>query len=240
MSTCEAARPAPFRCPTLAEVCAAIQALLPRGRAWQSNEGGPISPIVQGFAPETFAEPPFRIRGREQSVLYGFWLAIAAVVLFVNERLCALRLEFWCATQSETHDLWMAEYDLPNDCDPFPDLCQKVAAVGGTRCEYYAAIAARAGWIIDCQALGGDECGDSVGSSSVGCITVGSSRGAPILIVRVHLESSLAYTGALDVLPYAGNFTVGSSLACDPDISPLVCVIERIVHAHVAVIYERV
>jgi hypothetical protein len=30
----------------------------------------------------------------------------------------------------------MAEYGLPDGCDPFPDLCTKVAAIGGTRCEY--------------------------------------------------------------------------------------------------------
>ena len=103
-------------------------ALLPRGRAWSTHDGGPF--------------PGDR--------LYQFWTAVAAVFEYANQRMCDLRREFFCATESETNDAWLADYGLPDDCDPYPDLCAKVAAIGGARCEDYAAIAARAGWDIEC------------------------------------------------------------------------------------------
>jgi hypothetical protein len=142
--------PAPLQCRSAAEVLQAILQLLPRGRAWQSNEGGPRMGLVRAFDPGVFDDPPFPTQSRVQSIMLGFWRAVANCVTFILSRYCDLRLEFWCATHKETHDLWMAEYGLPDACDPFPDLCTKVAAIGGTRCEYYAAVAARAGWSITC------------------------------------------------------------------------------------------
>ena len=150
MSECEVALPAPLRCPTLAEVLASALKLLPKGRAWQTHEGGPAPPLDRGFNPGAFDNDAFSTRSKPGSTLFRFWKAVAACFTFVTQRLCDLRLEFWCATHKETHDLWMAEYGLPDLCDPFPDLCTNVAAIGGTRCEYYAAIAARSGWSISC------------------------------------------------------------------------------------------
>ncbi len=148
------------------DVLQSVLQLLPRGRAWQSNEGGPL--MLRAFDPGVFDDPPFQARRRTQSILLRSWRALASVVTFIPSRYCDPRLEFWCATHKKTHDLWMTEYGLPDACDPFPDLCTRVAAIGGARCEYYAAVAARAGWSIICADVTND-CGASAGNFQAGC-----------------------------------------------------------------------
>ena len=158
-------------CPLTDDNLPQLFALLPRGRAWGTHDGGPW--------PGT--------------VLYRFWRAVAAVFEFANARICALREEFFCATQTETNDIWMAQYGLPDGCDPFPDLCVKVAALGGARCDYFAAIAARAGWSIACidNQTG---CGGSLGFEEAGCFMVGGSYGvASEITIQVFLNSSPSY-----------------------------------------------
>lgn len=238
MASCEQARPAPLRCPSAHEVLQSVLQHLPRGRAWQSNEGGPLMGLVRAFDPGAFDDPPFQTRQRTQSTLLGFWRSISSVVTFILQRFCDLRLEFWCATHKETHDLWMAEYGLPDSCDPFPDLCTKVAAIGGTRCEYYAAIAARAGWTITCENILDTDCGASAGNAVAGCDVAGGVHAAGMLKITVNLHESPAYAGAFEALPYAGNFGAGETLACDPDITPLTCILDRVVHAHIAIVYD--
>lgn len=206
----------PFRCPTEDELLPQTLALLPRGRAWQTDDGGP----------------------RPGTVLYKWWAAYNAVLAYLYQRLCALRLEFWCQTHSETHAEWMADYGLPDPCDPFPDLCAKVAAIGGTRCEYYADIARRAGWSIECSEFF-NVCSAPAGCSYAGCTIVGFSRSINILIT-VHLPDSPAFTGRVHSLPYAGCFRAGQMLACLPSIEPLKCILERVVHAHVQIVYHLI
>ncbi len=245
MAECEAARPAPLRCPSPAEVLESALALLPRGRAWQSNEGGPVAEIVAEFSPDDFSSDDFATRSRRGSTLRKFWQAVADVFAFVNQRLCDLRLEFWCATHAETHDLWMAEYALPDPCDPFPDLCAKVAAIGGTRCEYYAEVAARAGWSISCDEL--IRCGTRTGArfARTGCARVGSRRWPSLLRVRVDMAASPAYvsSGLRRRKPRTGAFRAGRRLSCafDPtaiEIAPLECLMSRVVHAEILIQYE--
>jgi hypothetical protein len=238
MSGCEVAERAPFRCPTLAEVRASMLALLPRGRAWQSNEGGPQSGVAIGFDPGGYDNDGFATQYRKAAVLYQFWTAVAEVFSYVNDRLCALRLEFWCATQTETRDLWLAEYGLPDDCDPFPDLCTKVAALGGTRCEYYAEIAARAGWSITCVDRI-SSCGTYVGgrASKAGRARPGRRKGA-VLTIIVDLANSPKFTGPAHATAKAGRMKPGRRLSCGPDIGPLECLMARAVHAEIQVTYE--
>ncbi len=204
-----------MRCPTVDDITTQALALLPRGRAWRSHRQGP--------------EP--------ESVLWQYWRSVSEVFAFFTKRVCELRLEFWCATQSETYDQWMTEYGLPDLCDPFPDLCTKVAAIGGTRCEYYAFIAARAGWSIDCAVLDQD-CGDYTGEAEMGCAQVGGQIGGTIIVINVYLNESPAYLVPSETAPYAGNFQIGNSLACEPDITALKCVLDRVVHAHITIIYN--
>lgn len=244
MTTCEDARPAPWRCPTASEVLASAMQLLPRGRAWQSTEGGPKPGVVQAFDSPAFDAEAFQTKSRKPSVLMEFWQAVAQAFTFVNQRLCDLRLEFWCATHKETHDLWMLEYGLPDACDPFPDLCTKVAAIGGTRCDYYAMIAARAGWAISCETDIG--CGARPGCSSAlaGRAMAGKTRYASRLRVFIDLDNSPAFTGgALTTRPLVGRFRSGRRMTCvetisDINITPLECIMARVVHAEIQIVYE--
>jgi hypothetical protein len=239
MNQCEAGRPAPLRCPTKAEILDAIFALLPRGRAWQSNEGGPRSGYASAFQSDAFQEDAFAMKSRAPSILNRFWTAIASVLEYVNGRLCDLRLEFWCATHKETHDLWMAEYGLPDACDPFPDLCTKVAAIGGTRCEYYSEVAARAGWTISCE-VARSGCGGRAGCSKAGRSRPGNRLAAAIVIIRVFTGLSPAYVGGRRAPAKAGRMKAGRGLSCGPDINPLRCILDRVVHAEILTHYEVV
>lgn len=206
--------PAQFRCPTKDDLAQVAVNLLPRGRAWQTHESGP----------------------QPGSILRAYWDSVAETFAFLTQRLCALRLEFWCATHSETHDLWMEEYGLPDLCDPFGDLCTKVAAIGGTRCEYYAAIAARAGWSITCL---DDEltCGSMAGQAKAGKARPGRRRSSELVIV-VDLAGSPSFSGAHRATPKVGRFKAGRRLWCPPDIGPLECLLARVVHAEIKITYE--
>ena len=211
--TCKV-RTAADLCPTLDDVHGEALALLPQGRAWRSPGGGP--------------EPG--------SVLWSFWRAVARVFKDLNDRICALAHEMVCQTIVETRDAWLTDYGLPSPCDPFPDLCTKVAAIGGTRCDYFQAIAARAGWSIACQ-FG---TAFTVGCMQAGCWRPGAGDVAATLRIRVTLAASLAYAGPTQRPFQAGLGQAGQSLACGPDIGPLKCLLSRILPAHVAVIYEVV
>ena len=234
-------------CPTREEIVPQLLALLPRGRAWGTHDGGPFP----------------------GSTAYSFWTAVADVWAWVNAAICALAPEFFCATQEVTHDTWMEEYGLPDGCDPYPDLCTKVAAIAGTRCEYYTAIAARAGWSVACVDTN-DACGVQAGRMQAGCATLGSGLVAGILAISVSLSSSPAYVGgapnsseaaspavALPLAgrfyaggtlacantgglapPFAGALQAGKQLACPPDITGLECLLTRIVGAHVLILFE--
>ncbi|VFU07945.1 DUF2313 domain-containing protein [Methylocella tundrae] len=183
--------------------------LLPRGRAWRTDEDAPVR--------------------------RGFLNALAASWAYIEERLCALRLEFFCQSETETNDVWLRQYGLPDACDPYPDLCGKVAAFGGTQCDYFQAIAARAGWSIACLETG---CGAIAGRALAGCAQAGRGRRMGELHVLVNLAESHAYTGGYRTPPLAGRLRAGQPLACPPDLSALECLLERIVHAHVLIVYS--
>lgn len=226
-----------FRCPTLEEITEATLALLPRGRAWQTNEGLPQPGYSAAFAPQAFQDSAFPVTGKRISVLWQYWRAFSDVLYFLNQRLCALREEFWCASINETRDEWMVEYGLPDACDPFPDLCTKVAAIGGTRCEYYAEVAARMGWSIECR-----ErvlfCGSRAKTALAGRARAGRVLSIAQLQVIVHLGSSPAYSGGYIAPPLAGRFRAGRRHTCGPDLSPLKCLMSRVVHAEIQIVYE--
>jgi hypothetical protein len=225
-----------MKCPTPDEVLAAALALLPRGRAWQTHESGPRPGADIGFSPKAFDNTAFSTAYEAPSILRRYWAAVSDVFYFLNQRLCALRLEFWCASQSETRDQWMAEYGLPDACDPFPDLCAKVAAIGGTRCDYYAAIAARMGWSIECSESV-VKCGSRM-NSRAGRARAGAIRNLAQLKVIVHLNSSPAFTGGRSLPSIAGRMRAGRRQSCGPNILPLMCLMSRIVHAEIQIVYE--
>ena len=247
MTDCQALAPALDVCPTAEEIVPQLIALLPRGRAWGTHDGGPFP----------------------GSVAWRFWSAVASVLAFVNLRACALLLEFFCATQSETNDRWMAEYGLPDGCDPFPDLCTKVAAVGGTRCEYLVTVAARAGWAVSCSDTG-EGCGGKAGQALAGRAQAGAAPRPGTVVIRVDVRNSPAFRGTLPAAPgtiaarpprMAGRAMAGQALVCirdsappttplagraraggvpicPPDITGIACIVERITGAHNSIVYE--
>jgi len=231
-----------FRCPTLDDVLASLLALLPRGRAWQTHDGSPRPGAVPGFAPSGFSDG-FATDSTSDSILWRFWRSVADVFFFLNQRLCDLRMEFWCHTQRETRDQWMTEYGLPDACDPFPDLCAKVAAIGGTRCEYYQSIAARAGWRLFCFD-GRNICGARPGSAraKAGCARPGRAKQAGYLYILVDFPNSPAASLTFrNRKPKAGHFKAGKRLSCSADaadFAPIECLLARVVHAEIQIIYE--
>lgn len=205
---CPSTAEAPDRCPSLDDVHAALMMSLPRGRAW------PRDPL---------------------SVLSRFWRGIAGVHWWINDRLCAWQAEFHCRTASESLDDWWRDYGLPDGCDPYPDLCTKVIGSTGARCADLQAIAARVGWSIACSV---DQT-EGLGCFELGCAQFGPGIGMGGLRIRVTLAASPAYGGAVQTPWLLGStWGLGQPLGCGPDIGPLICLLSRIIPAHVAVTYE--
>jgi hypothetical protein len=240
--TCTDARPAPLRCPTLDESIGATVALLPSGRAWPVNDGGGLLARYRAWL-AALAAVPSRDAWPAGYVQAGLLSVIGAARHFIESRVCALLQEFWCATQSETRAEWMNEYGLPDDCDPFPDLCTKAAARGGSRCDYFNSIIARLGWRAECFEAS-DFCGSRYGKGKFGArgSTFGGSR-ALGLVVKVHV-------GPPVVVPTVatryrrnryGAIRFGQRPSCDtiehPSIQPVRCLMERIAPAHVQIQY---
>jgi hypothetical protein len=234
--------PAPLRCPTVIESITATLGLLPRGRAWPANDAGGILARFLDWLDGLAAVPSAYPAGFVQA---GFFAAIGAFRNYLETRLCALRLEFWCATMSETRDQWMADYGLPDPCDPFPDLCVKVSAIGGARCEYFNSIIARLGWTAECYERTA-RCGMQAGCSggvAGGSYAIAGDSSYLGLIVQVH-------TGDPIVLPTvaslyrpgrAGCIRAGQHPSCDtiesPSVQPIRCLMDRIAPAHVTIQY---
>lgn len=202
----------PEYCPDLDDCHAEIRALLPRGLAWEAAH-------------------------RAGSVQWGFWRAVAQVTAFAHARICDLRRQFWCDAADELEDQWLVEYGLPDACDPFPDLCAKVAALGGTQCEYYREIARRAGWAVLCSNDTAD-CGSYADAMVADCAVVGGEFARSRLVFTVYLNQSPAYTASATGPVVADCAILDAVFGCDPDISALACLLERIVPAHVELVYR--
>lgn len=226
-----------MRCPTLDELTEATLAALPRGRAWQTNETGPVPGHEPAFQEDAFQDDAFQTDSQKPSILWRYWRSFAELLAHLVQRACALRLEFWCATHSETNDLWMREYGLPDACDPFPDLCTKVAAIGGTRCEYYAELAARLGWTISCEERT-SFCGALAGNATAGCSFAGGFKQGATIYIIVHMGSSPILDGATFNLPLAGRLRAGQRHRCGPSFHGLSCLLARAIHADILTIYE--
>lgn len=153
-------------CPTSTDdVLPGLLGLLPRGRAWQSAD----------------------VPGTKSN---SFWRSFASVLGFTNERICALLAEMNCSTILETAPEWMADYGLPDECDPYGDnLCLKVVAVGDPRCAEYVTVAARSGFVISCEDTS-DTPIPVVGCMMVGCTPLGPT---PEPFVGSNLGSEVLY-----------------------------------------------
>lgn len=239
MTTCPDNMPGPFECPSLEQSIAATAALLPRGKAWPARNRATLPNFLAWLSsltetPEPSDYPP----GFGQM---GFIAALGAFRNFIETQLCLLRLEFWCATANYTLDLWLLEYGLPDACDPYPNLCAKVAAIGGRRCELYQGLCAANGWVIECG--GATSCegvNTFAGNGFAGNILLGRAPGPNQMEIVVNLEESVAYQGGAQTPFMAGRIFAGMPISCPPDISPLECLIERIAPAHTVVTYNTI
>lgn len=205
-------------CPTQEQMLAAVMALVPRGRAWQTS--------------------PFA--SAEDTVQRRFWAALADIAFQGNSRLCVLVNEFFCETASETLDLWALEYGLPDACDPFADLCAKVDALGDTTPDYAEAAALLRGWSvsIEQQFITASMSGYA-GLGMAGASTVGAEQGVTWL-VTIDTDSSPAFEGVGEGIPYAGLMMAGEAMACTPDIDSLECVLRRIAPAQVDLVFQTI
>ena len=79
--------PAAFRCPTKADLYGVAIALLPRGRAWQTHEGGPVPGEEIGFDPGGFAANGYSATYRKPSILGQFFQAVAEHFEYLHQRL---------------------------------------------------------------------------------------------------------------------------------------------------------
>lgn len=202
-------------CPPLADFERALLLLQRRGRAWQN-------------APHEVTD---------DTVLRRFWRAVGAALKAANDRLCALRAEFFCGSAAETLDWWRADYGLPDPCDPFADVCAKVRAVGDTTPAYATAAALPLGWVITISEEFIFAPQDSlVDHGFADALICDALQG---VVWRVAVDSaSPAYVGFGSSIPYADNLYADRLLACDPDLSALECLLRRIAPAHVDLVFS--
>lgn len=199
-----------FICPSDKEVAARLAALRPRGDAWRNSDEDALAGSVMG----------------------GFFKALGEGFGPTERRICALVDEFFCSTAIETIDLWRLEYGVPDGCDPFADVCEKVNAVGDTTTAYAVAAAARRGWVIAITetfvTASEDAC---YGPRCYGAALYGATQGV-LWAVSVNLSTSTAYQAVAGRPPLYGVHLYGDLLNCLPDIEPLRCLIRRIAPAH--------
>jgi len=240
--SCPAAVADVFKCPTRFELLRQILALLPRGRAWQSHEDvheievsgdpaqvGTFQIDRTGLGTEAFAE--------RLTTMQRYWLAFAIVLEYLHTRACQLIEEMFCETTAELRGEWGFEYGFPDPCEPWESLCGKVRALGGARCEYFQALAAARGWDLTCH-----ECVTTKGARA-GCARAGCARpcGCPRNEVYfiVRLSTSPSYVAPAVTRARARCARAGVARTCGgPDISQLICLIERFRPAHVKTFYE--
>jgi hypothetical protein len=150
-----------------------IQQNLPRGRAWPRD-------------PDTN--------------LMRYWRSFAETVKYLEDRICALIPEFYCSTAIETIDIWAETYGVqppdlidygaaclkPEYLEPplygqvrslAPEtICAKVAATGGSSCEYFKNVAAVSNWVVECEVP--PNIIASVGCCYSGCVSLGPAFAA--------------------------------------------------------------
>ena len=131
---------------------------------WCPSTAAEALPSVLGLLPSGPAWDGAAVPGTQMNM---FWTSVAAVAAFVYERFCAYLPEFHCDTIVESTDQWLAEYGLPDACDPFGNnLCTKATIVGGQDFATFEAIARDAGWVIACENI---PTTNFAGVTQVGC-----------------------------------------------------------------------
>ncbi len=197
-------------CPDTSALVDMMAHLLPRGAAW-----GAV--------------------WRDGSVMRRFFSAVADPLAVLEARLCALRDEFFCASATRaTRDWWLTDHGLPDACDPYPDPCVKRASLAATRCERWVALAAAAGWSITCHEV--RPCGGRAGGfrASSSRARSGDRWNGPTVVITVALAASPAFVAPRFRPARADRYRAGQAVGCSPDITPFVCLLERLIPDHVA------
>lgn len=148
-------------------------------------------PSVLGLLPPGPAWEGAKIEGTVQN---SYWRAYANILGFTYGRLCDFVDEFFCHSVKESLDQWIEEYGLDNTCDPYGhNLCVKVAAQGGSTCDYFVSMAALSGWVITCTDT------SNIPEPVAGCFEVGCTPLGPTP-VYTGLGSRIGYgqQGACD------------------------------------------
>ncbi len=169
-----------------------------------------------------------------------FFAALGAAFGPLDRRVCEMVDQFFCSTATETLDVWAREYGVPDGCDPFADICEKVNAVGDTVPAYAEAAALRRGWSIAI----GEEFITSVedcclGMGLMGTQILGAEQGVLWRIV-IDRANSPAYQAPASTGPIMGLMLLADALDCDPDSEALRCLIRRLAPAHADLVFEAV
>lgn len=205
-------------CHSDAELARVLAALRPRGDAWRHG----------GFD------------ALEGSVMGGFFAGLGAAFGPTDRRVCDMVDEFFCSSAVETLDLWALEYGVPDGCDPFADICEKVNAVGDTIPAYAEAAALRRGWTITISEefiTRVEDC--CMGMGLMGTMVMGAEQGVTWRIV-IDRAASPAWQAPASTGPIMGLMLLGDALDCDPDNEALRCLIRRIAPAHADLVFETV
>ncbi len=225
-----------FRCPTKWELWQQTMASLPRGRAWQSHEDS-VERTVTGYSSEVDvfetgqtgvgAEPIIE----NLTTLEQYWASHAEVLEYLHQRACALTEEFYCDTTAEQRQEWGVDYGFPDPCEPWDQLCAKVAAIGGATCAYLSEVAAARGWHVECVECNGPEAECLMAD----CDPLCECKNA---IIEVLVDTALSPASDADWLPMqADAMQADCHDECPPIPEEMLCLIERIKPAHVLAIY---
>ncbi len=216
-----------FHCPTKWELWRQILRLLPQGRAWQNH-----TDRFYGF--DEAGDPDLDT----MTVIEQFWAAYAEVLEHLHQRACKLIDEFFCESFDETQDWWFTEWGFPDPCEAYEDVCEKMRDVGGARCEDLVALAATRGWVVTCRDCNG------VVPAVADCATADCATDCECppgtVWITIHLDESPAYTAPSVPQAVADCAPADCNSPCTPDVEQLKCLIERVRHAHLKIIYETV
>ena len=150
-------------------------------------------------------------------IIYGFIWFCAILMAAYHAAICALLPEFFCSSAALTRDSWLEEYGLPDDCDPYPDPCAKIIAGGGPTPANLVALAALTGVRID--------------------VAPGGSAASLLITVHAANPETIVVDGFAHGVRGAGLYQAGQNLVCDTGVGPFLCLMQRVIHAHVQVTY---
>lgn len=156
------------------------------------------------------------------SVMQAFWAGVSGPMFTLSNAICATYDEFFSFTADEDLDLWQEEYGLPDDCDPFGgNLVAKVQTQGGTSIEYYEERALALGWDTEMRFLKGDD-PEFPGVTSTLHVVIKTATSPAALVPVTHFS----------------NWVLGTSPLGEPSTTSLICALDKIIPAHVAITSE--